>query len=84
MSDFESFGDVGIEIDDEHVATVEIHRPPHNYFDLSLISDLGSAFEALDVDPRCRVIVLCSEGKNFCAGVKLGAAADVDPGDSRG
>jgi enoyl-CoA hydratase/carnithine racemase len=66
------FGDVGVEIGEELVATVEIHRPPHNYFDLPLIDDIASAFEALDADSRCRAIVLCSEGKNFCAGAQLG------------
>jgi len=74
VSDFQTFGDVRVEIDDGFVATVEIQRPPHNYFDLPLIDDLASAFEALDADPRCRAIVLCSAGKNFCAGAQLGGA----------
>jgi enoyl-CoA hydratase/carnithine racemase len=51
-----------------HVALVEIHRPPHNYFDTELIRDLADAFEALDRDPDCRALVLASEGKSFCAG----------------
>ncbi|MBW2275409.1 MAG: enoyl-CoA hydratase/isomerase family protein [Deltaproteobacteria bacterium] len=75
MSDFGTFGDIGVEIDGDFVATVEIRRPPHNYFDLSLIDDIASAFEALDAEPRCRAIVLCSEGKNFCAGAQLGGGA---------
>jgi enoyl-CoA hydratase/carnithine racemase len=70
----QTFDDVGVDIDDRFVATVEIHRPPHNYFDLELIADIASAFEALDADARCRAIVLCSEGKNFCAGAQLGGA----------
>ena len=73
--EFGSFGDVGVEIDEELVATAEIRRPPHNYFDLALIDDIAAAFEALDADPRCRAIVLCSEGKNFCAGAQLGGGA---------
>ena len=72
MAGFGTFGDVGVEIDDEFVATVEIHRPPHNYFDLPLIDDIAAAFEALDGEPSCRAVVLCSEGKNFCAGAQLG------------
>lgn len=71
MTESQRFGDVGVEIDDDFVATAEIRRPPHNYFDLALIEDIASAFEALDEDPRCRAIVLCSEGKNFCAGAQL-------------
>jgi enoyl-CoA hydratase/carnithine racemase len=74
VTNFGSFGDVGVELDDAFVATVEIHRPPHNYFDLPLVQDIASAFEALDADSRCRAIVLCSEGKNFCAGAQLGGA----------
>ena len=71
MTDFGTFGDIGVEIDDEFVAMAEIRRPPNNYFDTSLIECLASAFEALDAEPRCRAIVLCSEGKNFCAGAQL-------------
>jgi 2-(1,2-epoxy-1,2-dihydrophenyl)acetyl-CoA isomerase len=67
--------DVTVTIDDEHVATVEIHRPPANYFDAALIRELGDAYEALDADPGARTIVLCSEGKHFCAGANFGAAA---------
>jgi enoyl-CoA hydratase/carnithine racemase len=74
VSDFQSFGDARVDIDDGFVATVEIQRPPHNYFDLPLVDDLASAFEALDADPRCRAIVLCSAGKSFCAGAQLGGA----------
>ena len=37
---------------------------------------------ALDADPRCRAILLCSEGKHFCAGADLSgsAANDAEPG----
>jgi len=71
----QSFGDVGVEISDEFVATVEIRRPPHNYFDLAMIDDIASAFEVLDGDASCRAIVLCSQGKNFCAGAQLGGGS---------
>jgi 2-(1,2-epoxy-1,2-dihydrophenyl)acetyl-CoA isomerase len=66
--------DVTVELGDGHVATVEIHRPPANYFDAALIRELADAYEALDADPACRAIVLCSEGKHFCAGANLGSA----------
>src|SRR6266404_4465621 len=61
------FGDVSVSVN-EYVALVEIHRPPHNFFDDQLIRDLADAFEALDGDPACRASVLASEGKAFCAG----------------
>jgi 2-(1,2-epoxy-1,2-dihydrophenyl)acetyl-CoA isomerase len=64
-------GDVTTELDD-HIATVEIHRPPDNYFDVPLIDELADAVLALDDEPECRVVVLCSEGRNFCAGAQLG------------
>jgi enoyl-CoA hydratase/carnithine racemase len=79
VSEFGTFGDVHVDLNDDFVATAEIRRPPHNYFDLALIGSLADAFEALDVDPRCRAIVLCSEGKNFCAGAQLGRRADEPP-----
>jgi 2-(1,2-epoxy-1,2-dihydrophenyl)acetyl-CoA isomerase len=65
------YGDVAIDIGDDHVAIAEIRRPPNNFFDLELIESLVLAFEALDADDRCRAIVLCSEGKHFCAGANF-------------
>lgn len=61
------YGDVTVTLE-EHIALVEIHRPPHNYFDHQLIQSLADAFESLDKDPACRCLVLASEGKSFCAG----------------
>jgi len=77
VTDFGSFGDVHVDLDDEYVAMAEIRRPPHNYFDMHLIGSIAEAFEALDADPRCRAVVLCSEGKSFCAGAQLGGGGDV-------
>jgi len=65
--------DVTVERDEGHLATVEIHRPPANYFDAALIGELADVYERLDDDPDCRAIVLCSEGKHFCAGANLGS-----------
>lgn len=50
------------------VAIVEIHRPPNNFFDTALIRAIADAYDHLDDDPDCRAIVLCAEGKHFCAG----------------
>ena len=77
MSEFGTYGDVSVELSDDYVATAEIRRPPHNYFDVDLIGCLADAFEALDADPRCRAILLCSQGKNFCAGAQLGGGGDA-------
>ena len=61
--------DLTVDLDlDRHVATVEIHRPPNNFFDYDLIHEIANVYQRLDADPRCRAIVLCSEGRHFCAG----------------
>jgi enoyl-CoA hydratase/carnithine racemase len=75
------YGDVSVKLDG-HVATLEIHRPPHNFFDFNLIHDLADACEALDREAECRALVLCSEGKSFCAGANFanrGAASGEAP-----
>jgi len=68
--------ELGIEIRD-FVATVEIRRPPHNFFDFKLIRQIADTFEALDEDPTCRAILLCSQGKSFCAGANFGDGSQV-------
>lgn len=67
MSGSPSYRDIGVSLTDL-VATVEIRRPPNNFFDNALIAEIAAAFETLDNDPRCRSIVLAAEGKAFCAG----------------
>lgn len=64
----------------EHVTTVEIRRPPANFFDHSLIRQIADAFDAADEDPDCRAIVLASQGKHFCAGANFGSGKDDDSG----
>ncbi|HTA32928.1 MAG TPA: enoyl-CoA hydratase/isomerase family protein [Solirubrobacteraceae bacterium] len=63
-------------VGEDHVATVEFDRPPHNHFDVELIAALADAYEALDADPACRAIVLCSAGRHFCAGANFAGAGD--------
>ena len=62
--------DVSVDLNG-HIALVEIHRPPHNYFDEQLIRDLADAFESLDKESECRALILASEGKSFCAGANF-------------
>ena len=69
------FDDVTVALDG-HIALVEIHRPPHNYFDADLIQNIADGFEAMDKQHECRAIVLASEGKSFCAGANFHARAD--------
>lgn len=55
------------------VGLLELRRPPENYFDEHLIGQLVDNALELDGDPRCRALVLASEGKHFCAGANFGA-----------
>jgi enoyl-CoA hydratase/carnithine racemase len=64
------YGDVAVALAD-HVATVEIQRPPNNFFDTDLIRAIAEAFAALDAEAECRAIVLAAEGKHFCAGANF-------------
>lgn len=84
------FGDVRVEAVG-HVYTVEIRRPPHNFFDPELIASLADAFEHLDQVDECRALVLCAEGKAFCAGANFQASSgnalfeeDADQGADAG
>ncbi len=77
MSSYGTYDDIGVTLAD-HVATIEIQRPPHNFFDLSLINQIADALSALDKDKSCRASVLCAEGKAFCAGANFGSGKDLD------
>ena len=79
MTDNKSFegldlSDIGISIDN-FVATVEIQRPPNNFFDTGLINDLANIISQMDQSDEVRAVVLCSEGKHFCAGNDFSNAA---------
>jgi enoyl-CoA hydratase/carnithine racemase len=69
-------GDVTVDVHD-YVGVVELHRPPNNFFDTDFIRGIADAVVDLDNDPACRAIVLCSEGKHFCAGAKLDRSNDA-------
>lgn len=73
----------------DHVGTVEICRPPNNFFDVALIEEIADAYAEFDASHDCRAIVLCAQGKNFCSGANLGApepgsARDISDGGSIG
>ena len=70
------FKDIGVELK-EMVATIEVRRPPHNFFDIELIRQIADACEALDQNPECRALVLAAQGTAFCAGAKLGDGRDI-------
>ncbi|HVR28045.1 MAG TPA: enoyl-CoA hydratase/isomerase family protein [Thermoanaerobaculia bacterium] len=80
MGDFQ---DLGVDLEGP-IATVEIQRPPNNFFDVALVRAIGDAFHALDREPECRAIVLASQGKNFCAGANFGEGRNLQSTTSTG
>ena len=78
MSTTAAFGDVTACLDDDHVAEVELHRPPANFFDATLLGDIVDAIDWA-ASRGARAVVLCAEGKHFCAGLDFGATDKPEP-----
>ncbi|MEV4033616.1 enoyl-CoA hydratase/isomerase family protein [Streptomyces umbrinus] len=55
----------------DRVALLEMRRPPNNFFDEALLTELAEALLALDDEKDVTSVVLCSQGKHFCAGADL-------------
>jgi len=54
------------------VLTVKLNRPEvRNAFDETMIAELTAAFGAVAAEEGVRVVVLCGEGKTFCAGADV-------------
>jgi len=86
------FTDIGVD-KTGHVGTIEIRRPPLNFFGISLINQIADALEEFDRDIEIRSSVLAAQGKAFCAGANFNdparqeqeaRAAKGDPADSLG
>ena len=61
------------------IVTVELLRgDARNALSRELIAELAAAIDAVGRDSSARVLILCGEGKSFCAGMDLKAVAD-DP-----
>ena len=60
----------------DFVATLRLRRPPNNFFSLAMIEELAAHFDQLDSDKECRVVLLCAEGKHFCAGADFSGAGN--------
>jgi enoyl-CoA hydratase/carnithine racemase len=50
------------------IATIEIRRGANNFVDTDMVAEIADALEHYDRTPEVRAIVLCAEGKHFCAG----------------
>ena len=67
MASLDSFETIAVSVDD-FVATIQIQRPPNNFFTVKMIGEIADTLETLDQTDACRASVLCSQGKHFCAG----------------
>ena len=46
------------------VATIEIRRPPLNFFDILLIRQIADTLDEIDNDPNLRAVVLAAQGRS--------------------
>ena len=72
MTVSEDLRDLQVTITPDRVGVLELRRPPNNFFDEDLLHRLAEAADKLSQGDDARVILLCSEGRNFCAGAQHG------------
>ena len=58
---------------DGMIGTIEIRRGPNNFVDTDMVAEIADLLEEWDRTPAVRAIVLCAEGKHFCAGADFGS-----------
>ena len=67
------------------VGTITLNRPEkYNTFNTALAGELNGALSALDNDGSVRVVVICGEGKHFCAGIDLTEMQGKNPAELTG
>lgn len=68
------------------IATIEVRRGPNNFVDTDMVAEIADALEAYDRNPDVRAIVLCADGKHFCAGADFSSRGPdgVGTGTKRG
>jgi enoyl-CoA hydratase/carnithine racemase len=64
-----------------HVGIVTFACPPYNHVSVALLEALADALHALDDDDACRVVLLQSDGRIFCAGADFTAGGDFAQDD---
>ena len=58
--------------DHRGVTTITLNRPDkHNAFNEDFIAELSGTLDEIGKDRSSKVMVLCSSGRNFCAGADL-------------
>ena len=69
-----------VEIDEAHErADIILNRPPFNIIEMPQRDQLRLVFEAIDEDPRVRVIVLRAVGDHFSSGGNIKGFLEASP-----
>jgi len=55
------------------IGTIEIRRGPNNFVDTDMVGEIADVLEGWDRSSEIRAVVLCAEGKHFCAGADFGS-----------
>ena len=62
------------------VGVIELQRPPHNFFDAPMVEAVADELERFDADPAVGAVVLCAQGRSFCAGADFSSRSDEGVG----
>jgi|SRR5580704_4510650 2-(1,2-epoxy-1,2-dihydrophenyl)acetyl-CoA isomerase len=68
--------DIDVQIGENWVAVVELRRPPANFVDVEFLARLADIYQSLDDHQGVRAVLLCSQGKHFCAGAQIDPDSD--------
>ena len=71
MAKFGNYKLISADLGEDHIATVEMQNGELNFFDLDMLTALADCFADLDRESQCRVILLASGGRAFCAGANF-------------
>jgi enoyl-CoA hydratase/carnithine racemase len=76
---------VKVSIGADGVAEVRLNRPDKmNALDAAMFAGIVAAGEQVKNDPRVRAVVLCGEGRAFCAGLDMGRFGNMAEGKGAG
>jgi enoyl-CoA hydratase/carnithine racemase len=67
---------------DGAVGVVELQRPPHNMLTPEQVEDVAAALERFDEDVSVGAVLLCAQGRSFCAGADFSARSGDGLGGS--
>lgn len=74
---------VKVTVGADGVAEVRLNRPDKmNALDAAMFKGIVAAGEQVQRDPRVRAVVLCGEGRAFCAGLDMGRFGNMAEGKS--